>query len=585
MLYGCCNWCRDSESERRLVPCLGVKGTEEKHNEEEDHEDGDEDQEEHEEVKEKEEDDDDEEEEEEGEEEEEEEEEEVEEDVELEVEYVEDGAEKKGGRLAGDEKEGEGNGRMLANEIEEVGVEASTDEAAHGGSGKVMVGDFVGDATEVVDLEARGRVDSLASGGGGGGDGDDSPSMKWSKGSGEGRVAFAEGHGSSGKQSTSVVDIVKKHWATIGSQSKGNGGGSADGGPADENAENDAVPSALPLVAKKPPRQASGGKGVSVGKGKGKEIPATKTATGGVARTSQGPNAEVAAASPIHQPPAGGRAPSGPSAAKGDVPPPAAVPSAAKNAVNASAARCTGKGVAAENALKAQLQLLASRKAVQQPPPPVNATRRSADPIVTVPSSSAPRVVPAGAARSLADSKSALLRAQLGTQRAAAPTPPQQAVGSSAMPTSGNVTAPTPVAADVDDAAEMGVRATLATGSGAVEEVVHNADSAAIQAHLDATKCTGQPQTLAISDTAHVEPSESPTGGSAEPTTATDAVSEGKLKRKGKADTGKGKSSSQRKTRAMSDETRKKKSKEIQEKKSVGKEKSVKKGQEKAEEN
>ncbi|CAI7767061.1 unnamed protein product [Closterium sp. NIES-54] len=145
------------------------------------------------------------------------------------------------------------------------------------------------------------------------------------------------------------------------------------------------------------------------------------------------------------------------------------------------------------------------------------------------------------------------------------------------MPTSGNVTAPTPVAADVDDAAEKGVRAMLATSGGAVEEVVHDADIVSIQAHLDAVKCSGQPQTLAISDTAHVEPSKIPVGGPVEPTTATDAVGEGKLKWKGKADTGKGKSSFQRKTRAMSDETGKKKS--------VGKEKSVKKGQEKAEEN
>ncbi|CAI5504321.1 unnamed protein product [Closterium sp. Naga37s-1] len=126
------------------------------------------------------------------------------------------------------------------------------------------------------------------------------------------------------------------------------------------------------------------------------------------------------------------------------------------------------------------------------------------------------------------------------------------------MLTSGNVTAPTPVAADVDDAAEKGVRAALATGSGAVEEVVHDSDIAAIQAHLDAVKRTGQPQTLAISDIAHVEPSESPANGSAEPTTATDAE---KSATKGKE-----------------------KAAENQEEKSVGEGKSVKNGKEKEKE-
>ncbi|CAI5457398.1 unnamed protein product [Closterium sp. Yama58-4] len=177
-------------------------------------------------------------------------------------------------------------------------------------------------------------------------------------------------------------------------------------------------------------------------------------------------NAEVAEASSLpHQPPAGGRPPTGPSAAKGNVPPPADVPSAAK-------------------------------------------------------------------------------------------------------------IAPTPVAADVDKAAEKGVRAALATSGGPADEVVHNADIATIQAHLDAAKRTGQPPTLAISDTAHVEP-----GGSMEPKTTTDADGEGKLQRKGKADAGEGKA---RTTCATSAARGKEKAAENMEEESVGEGKSAKKGKETA---
>ncbi|CAI5499974.1 unnamed protein product [Closterium sp. Naga37s-1] len=66
----------------------------------------------------------------------------------------------------------------------------------------------------------------------------------------------------------------------------------------------------------------------------------------------------------------------------------------------------------------------------------------------------------------------------------------------------------------------------------------------------------------------------SPPGGSAEPKTTTDAVGKGESKQKGKTDTGKGRASSQRKTQAMSAETGREKAKE----------KSVEKGKEKAEE-
>ncbi|CAI5932023.1 unnamed protein product [Closterium sp. NIES-65] len=99
-----------------------------------------------------------------------------------------------------------------------------------------------------------------------------------------------------------------------------------------------------------------------------------------------------------------------------------------------------------------------------------------------------------------------------------------------------------PSATDVEKAAEKGVRAALATGGGAVEEVPADADIAAIQAHLDAAN----PRTLAISDTKHVEPSAGLVGIAAEPSATGDAVGEGKSKRKGKA-------GSQRKTREKSE--------------------------------
>ncbi|CAI5525674.1 unnamed protein product [Closterium sp. Naga37s-1] len=91
-----------------------------------------------------------------------------------------------------------------------------------------------------------------------------------------------------------------------------------------------------------------------------------------------------------------------------------------------------------------------------------------------------------------------------------------------------------------------------------------------------------------------LEPSASPPGGSAEPKRTTDAVGEGESKRKGKANTWKGRASSQRKTRAMTAETGREKAKENsvekgkekaeenQEEKSVGEGTSVKKGKEKA---
>ncbi|CAI5963430.1 unnamed protein product [Closterium sp. NIES-64] len=355
-------------------------------------------------------------------------------------------------------------------------------------------------------------------GGGGGGDGDNSANTKRSKGGGGsgGGGSMGAGDGSSLKQSgKSVVDILRKHWAQVGAASTGHGGG----GPADEHATDDALPMAPPSVGVKPPRQGSGVKGL-----RDKEKAAAKTAPGGSAKAGQGPKTGVAEASAVpHQSPAGARHPTGPSAGRPtDVPRHADVPSADK-------VGRAGKGAAVADALKEQLRLLAGHRAVQQAPPAVD-----------VPSASGPRVVPVVAARTPADPKSALLRAQLGALASTERT--QQASGSGSKPSSANVAPPTHVAADVEKAAEKGVRAALATGGGAVEEVPADADIAAIQAHLDAAN----PRTLAISDTEHVEPSAGLVGIAAEPSATGDAVGEGKSKRKGKA-------GSQRKTREKSE--------------------------------
>ncbi|CAI7837217.1 unnamed protein product, partial [Closterium sp. NIES-53] len=187
---------------------------------------------------------------------------------------------------------------------------------------------------------------------------------------------------------------------------------------------------------------------------------------------------------------------------------------------------------------------------------------------VVATTSSALPTAPLVAARPPTDLNSALLHAQLGAHRAATPTLTEPEAGTSATPTSVNVAAPTPGAAVVDAAAEKGVSAALATGG----KADNNADIAAIQAHLEAATRTGRPPSLAISDTAHVEPSASHTRGSVEPRTATAAIG-GIGKRK--ANTGKGKASSQRKTRAMS--TTMEQAAENQEAKSVRKGKSVKK--------
>ncbi|CAI5475380.1 unnamed protein product [Closterium sp. Yama58-4] len=303
--------------------------------------------------------------------------------------------------------------------------------------------------------------------------------------------------------------MLKKHWAGVRAASTDQGGG----GPADEHATDDALPRAPPSVADKPPRQGSGEEGL-----RDKEKAAAKTAPAG-----QGPKTGVAVASAVpHQPPAGARPPTGPSAGRpADVPRSADVPAADK-------AGRAGKGAAVADALKEQLRRLAGHKAVQNP--------LAAD---DAPSASVPKS-PVVAARAPADPKSALLRAQLGALASTAPT--QQASASGAKTSSAKVAPPTPVAAEVEKAAEKGVRAALATGGGPVEQAPRDADIAAIQAHLDAAN----PRPLAISDTAHVEPSAGLVGSPAEPTATGDAVGDEKAKRKGKA-------GSQRKTREKSE--------------------------------
>ncbi|CAI7833377.1 unnamed protein product [Closterium sp. NIES-53] len=323
-----------------------------------------------------------------------------------------------------------------------------------------------------------------------GGGGDDAGSVKRSKGADGGRDVGAVGPGGSRTRGQSVVDQLKKNGAkVIRSHNKGDGNGSADGGHADEVAAQD------------------GGKGLS-----DKEIPTAQTAIDGSARTVKGPSVGVAGTTSIpRKPPAASSAPVGPSAANNDGPAlvatPAAVgPSTAKGDAKDAAANRDGpsasKVPAAANALKEMLHRMeAHRKDVQQPPlvdaAPAKAARRTVTPQVAATTPSAPHTAPLVAAHPTADPKSALLRARLGARIAAAPAHTRPEAGSSATPTS------------VNEAAEKGVRAALATGGGAVDHtqalIGHkDADIAAIQNLLESVKRPGHPAALAISDTAHV---------------------------------------------------------------------------------
>ncbi|CAI5467964.1 unnamed protein product [Closterium sp. Yama58-4] len=388
------------------------------------------------------------------------------------------------------------------------------------------------------------------------GGGDGSVSVKRSKGADGSR-----GPGGSKPAAQSVVDQLKTKagWKVIrSSHSKGDGRGGAEGGTADEVAAKVAAPEGPPLVAEHTHPEASGGKGV-----RDKEIPTAQTAKEGGARTAKGPSVAVSGSTSIPcNPPAATTAPAGRSGANNDgpaiaAPPAPAAPSAAKGDAKAPAAKRDGpsaaKVPAGGNALRELLHRMETHRRDVQQPAVVDAglaeiASRSVTPQVAGTSSGAPPAAPHVAARPPADPKSMFLRAQLGARKAAAPPVTQPETGKSATPTSLNAAAPTPSAAVVDMAAEKGVRAALATGSRADR----HADIAAIQAHFEAAKRPEHAPALAIMDTAHVEPSATHGGGSAEPTTATDAVAERNAGRKGKDDTGKGKAVSQRSTRAMS---------------------------------
>ncbi|CAI5986849.1 unnamed protein product [Closterium sp. NIES-65] len=325
----------------------------------------------------------------------------------------------------------------------------------------------------------------------------------------------------------SMVDQLKKKagWKVIrSSHSKGDGSGGAEGGHADEVAAKVARPKGLPWVAERTHPQSSGGKSES-----DKEIPTARTAKDGGARTVKGPSVVVVGSTSIpRNPPAASSAPAGQSAFNNDGPslaaPPAPVgPSAAMDEAKDAAVRgdgpCTNKLPAGGDALR---NLLHRMEAHHMDAAPAKTARRSVTPQVAGTTSAAPPVAPLVAARPPSDPKSAVLRAQLGARTAPVPPMTQPEPGKSATPASVNAAAPTPDAAVADVAAEKGVRAALATGGQAAKD----ANIAAIQAHFEAPKRIVHAPALAIMDTAHVEPSATHGGSSAEPTTATDAVAE-----------------------------------------------------------
>ncbi|CAI5942806.1 unnamed protein product [Closterium sp. NIES-64] len=337
------------------------------------------------------------------------------------------------------------------------------------------------------------------------GGGDDALSSKRSKGAdgshGVGQVGpgGSRSKGADGSGGTSVVDQLKKNGAkVIRTHSKGDGIRSAEGGPADQVAAQEAGPTAPPLVAEKPASLAT-----------------APTAIDGGAKTVKGPSVGVAGTTSIpRKPPAASSAPVAPSAANNDGPSLAATPapagtSAAKvDAVDAAANRA-GPSAPKANALREMLSRMEThRQDVQQPP-------------------------------------------VVGARTAAAPARAQPVSSSCATPTSVTVAAHTLGAATVEAVAEKGVSAALATGGRSVDPAQaakdHNdADIAAIQDLLEAVNRPKQPPVLAILDSA------SPTGCTAEPKTTTAAVGAGKSKRKGTVDAGKARPSSKKKTRATS---------------------------------
>ncbi|CAI6008189.1 unnamed protein product [Closterium sp. NIES-65] len=391
------------------------------------------------------------------------------------------------------------------------------------------------------------------------GDGDDKESAKGdakrSKGS--------DGSRGSKPAPQSVVGQLntKAGWRVIRtSNTKGGGSGTAESGPADGAAANVTAQPGPPLLTEKSHPQASGGKVMT-----DKEVPTAQAAEDGGAGTTKGPSVAVAAKGktkaasatvvgttkcPPRNPPAATSAPAGQSGATKDgearAPPPApgalaAVKGGAKAASAKGAAPASAKGPPGADTLREMLRRMEAHSRDVQQHPVVDAglagtTRRSVTPQVAGTSSGAPPAAHPVAAPTPADSKSAFLRAHLVGRKAAAPPVTQQEHGKSATTTLVNATAPSPGAAVVDAAAERGVSAALATGGRADK----HAALAAFLAHFDAAERPEHAPALAIMDTAHVGPSATHGGGSAEPTAATGAVAESSAGGKGKVDTGKG---------------------------------------------
>ncbi|CAI5989695.1 unnamed protein product [Closterium sp. NIES-64] len=403
------------------------------------------------------------------------------------------------------------------------------------------------------------------------GDGDDKESAKGdakrSKGS--------DGSRGSKPAPQSVVDQLKTKagWRVIRTlNTKGGGSGTAEGGPADGAAANVTAQPGPPLVAEKTHPQASGGKVVT-----DKEVQTAQAAEDGGAGTTKGRSVAVAAKGktkaasatvlgttkcPLRNPPVATSAPAGQSGATKDgkaraAPPAPGAPAAVKGGAKAASAKgatpASAKGPPGANTLREMLHRMEAHSRYVQQHPVVDAglagtARRSVTPQVAGTSSGAPPAAHPVAAPTPADSKSAFLRAHLVGRKAAAPPVTQQEHGKSATTTSVNATAPSPGAAVVDAAAERGVSAALATGG----RPDKHAALAAFLAHFDAAERPEHAPALAIMDTAHVGPSATHGGGSAEPTAATGAVAESNAGGQGKVDTEKGSAVSQRSTRAMS---------------------------------
>ncbi|CAI5989688.1 unnamed protein product [Closterium sp. NIES-64] len=403
------------------------------------------------------------------------------------------------------------------------------------------------------------------------GDGDDKESAKGdakrSKGS--------DGSRGSKPAPQSVVDQLKTKagWRVIRTlNTKGGGSGTAEGGPADGAAANVTAQPGPPLVAEKTHPQASGGKVVT-----DKEVQTAQAAEDGGAGTTKGRSVAVAAKGktkaasatvlgttkcPPRNPPVATSAPAGQSGATKDgkaraAPPAPGAPAAVKGGAKAASAKgatpASAKGPPGANTLREMLHRMEAHSRYVQQHPVVDAglagtARRSVTPQVAGTSSGAPPAAHPVAAPTPADSKSAFLRAHLVGRKAAAPPVTQQEHGKSATTTSVNATAPSPGAAVVDAAAERGVSAALATGG----RPDKHAALAAFLAHFDAAERPEHAPALAIMDTAHVGPSATHGGGSAEPTAATGAVAESNAGGQGKVDTEKGSAVSQRSTRAMS---------------------------------